>query len=227
MNSQPWGSGPVRAGPPVREPLTNVPPVALVLALSMPLLFWLQLRLPDMGLGWAFYPVDLGRTLGWPGILTAMLLHGSWTHALLNAVTALCFAPPVARMLPGWKGAGVFVLFYTVCGIIASLGYGLFHPGSTDPMVGASGAVTGLLGAALRLLGRPAWAGPKPLGDRRTLTTMAVLLAINAIVGLIGYAPGAEGARIAWEAHAVGMIAGYLAVGPLFRWSRKRARMAG
>lgn len=227
MNSQPWGSGPVRAGPPVREPLTNVPPVALVLALSMPLLFWLQLRLPDMGLGWAFYPVDLGRTLGWPGILTAMLLHGSWTHALLNAVTALCFAPPVARMLPGWKGAGVFLLFYTVCGIIASLGYGLFHPGSTDPMVGASGAVSGLLGAALRLLGRPAWAGPKPLGDKRTLTTMAVLLAINAIVGLIGYAPGAEGARIAWEAHAVGMIAGYLAVGPLFRWSRGRRQGAG
>ena len=40
-----------------------------------------------MGMTWAFYPVDLGRTLGWPGIVTAMLLHGSWTHAALNADT--------------------------------------------------------------------------------------------------------------------------------------------
>ena len=118
------------------------------------------------------------------------------------------------------RGAGVFILFYIGCGIIASLGYGLLHLGSSDPMVGASGAVSGLLGAAIRLMGRPSWAGPKPLNDRRALTMVCVLFAINAVVGLIGYAPGAEGARIAWEAHAVGLIAGYLAIGPLFRWAR-------
>jgi membrane associated rhomboid family serine protease len=227
MNSQPWGTGPVMPPPPAREPIIKVPSAALALAVSMPLLFWLQLRLPGMGTDWAFYPSDLQRTLGWPGIVTAMLLHGSWTHAALNAVTALCFAPPVARMLPGWRGAGVFVLFYIACGIIASLGYGLLHLGSSDPMVGASGAVSGLLGAAIRLMGRPSWAGPKPLKDRRTLTMIGVLFAINAVVGLIGYAPGAEGARIAWEAHAVGMIAGYLAIGPLFRWSRKWTPLVG
>ena len=220
MNSQPWGTGPAGPPPPSREPIVRVPPAALVLALSMPVLFWLQVRLPDMGMAWAFYPADLSQTLGWPGILTAMLLHGSWTHAALNAVTALCFAPPVARMLPGARGAGVFILFYIGCGIIASLGYGLLHLGSSDPMVGASGAVSGLLGAAIRLMGRPSWAGPKPLNDRRALTMVCVLFAINAVVGLIGYAPGAEGARIAWEAHAVGLIAGYLAIGPLFRWAR-------
>lgn len=221
MNSQPWGTRPVDPLPPTREPIVKVPPAALVLAISMPVLFWLQLRLPDMGLKWAFYPADLTSTLGWPGILTAMLLHGSWTHAILNAVTALCFAPPVARMLPGRRGAGVFVLFYAGCGILASLGYGLLHLGSSDPMVGASGAVSGLLGAAIRLMGRPSWAGPKPLDDRRALTMVGVLFAINAVVGLIGYAPGTEGARIAWEAHAVGMAVGYLAIGPLFRWSRR------
>ena len=87
--------------------------------------------------------------------------------------------------------------------------------------------MSGLLGAAIRLMGRPSWAGPKPLKDRRTLTMVGVLFAINAMVGLIGYAPGAEGARIAWEAHAVGMVAGYLAIGPLFRWSRKWAPLFG
>ena len=106
MNSQPWGTGPAGPPPPSREPIVKVPPAALVLALSMPVLFWLQARLPDMGMAWAFYPTDLSQTLGWPGIVTAMLLHGSWTHAGLNAVTAVCFAPPVARVLPGARGAG-------------------------------------------------------------------------------------------------------------------------
>lgn len=227
MNTQPWGASPTDPLPPTREPILKVPPIALALALSMPALFWFQERLPDMGLVWAFYPSGLGQALAWPGVLTAMLLHGSWAHAVFNAVTALCFAPPVARMLPGLRGAGAFLLFYIVCGVIAAVGYGVMNLGSSDPMVGASGAVSGLLGAAIRLIGRPAWAGPKPLGDRRALTMMGVLLAINAVIGLIGYAPGAEGARIAWEAHAFGMVTGYLAIGPLFRWSRKWAQAFG
>jgi membrane associated rhomboid family serine protease len=42
-------------------------------------------------------------------------------------------------------------------------------------------------------------------------------MAVNAVTGLIGYAPGAEGARIAWEAHAVGFVVGFIAIGPLGR----------
>jgi membrane associated rhomboid family serine protease len=42
-------------------------------------------------------------------------------------------------------------------------------------------------------------------------------MAVNAVTGLIGYAPGADGARIAWEAHAFGFLAGLLAIGPLGR----------
>ncbi|MBO9502198.1 rhomboid family intramembrane serine protease [Brevundimonas sp. A19_0] len=227
MNSQPWGSGPLQPQPPVREPILKIPAAALFLALSMPLLYAVQLQLPDGGLNWAFYPADLARTLGLPGLVTAMLLHASWSHAALNAVTCLCFAPPVARMLPGGRGAAVFLLFYTGCGIVASLGYGLLHLSGTDPMVGASGAVSGLLGAALRLMGRPAWAGPGPMKDRRALTMLGVLMAINVAVGLIGYAPGTEGARIAWEAHAAGMLVGYLTVGPLFRRTRRWLPLVG
>jgi membrane associated rhomboid family serine protease len=99
--------------------------------------------------------------------------------------------------------------------VIAALGYGLVHWGSTEPMVGASGAVFGLIGAATRLMGgRGRLLG---LFDRRVIGASIAWMAVNAVTGLIGYAPGAEGARIAWEAHAFGFVAGLLLIGPLAR----------
>ena len=112
-------------------------------------------------------------------------------------------------------GPTVFLLFYVACGALAALGYGLIHWGSTQPMVGASGAVFGLIGAATRLMG--AQGRVLPLFDRRVLSASLAWMAVNVVVGLIGYAPGVQGAQIAWEAHAVGFIVGLLAIGPLAR----------
>jgi membrane associated rhomboid family serine protease len=175
--------------------------------------------LPDMGASMAFAPIDLqnGR---WGGLFTAMLLHGGWAHALMNAVGALAFGAPVARLFGERFGSSVFLLFYIGCGVIAALGYGLVHWGSSDPMVGASGAVFGLIGGATRLMGAPqGWRGGRVLSllDRRVIAASIAWMAVNAVTGLIGYAPGADGARIAWEAHAFGFFAGLLAIGPLGR----------
>jgi membrane associated rhomboid family serine protease len=192
----------------------NAPVAVVLIALSMPVLFFFQRQLPDMGGAMAFAPVDLenGR---WGGLLTAMLLHGSWTHAIMNAVGALAFGAPVARLFGDRIGPTVFLLFYIGCGVIAALGYGLVHWGSSDAMVGASGAVFGLIGGATRLMGGQG----RVLGlfDRRVVSASIAWMAVNAVTGLIGYAPGAEGARIAWEAHAFGFFAGLLAIGPLAR----------
>ena len=199
---------------PVREPAFNVPLVVLLIVLSMPTLFFFQRDLPDMGMSMAFAPADLeqGR---WGGLLTAMLLHGGWTHAIMNAVAALAFGTPVARLFGDKIGPTVFLLFYIGCGVLAALGYGLIHWGSSEPMVGASGAVFGLIGAATRLLGGQGKV--LPLTDRHVIGAAIAWMAVNAVTGLIGYAPGAEGARIAWEAHAVGFVVGFLAIGPLGR----------
>lgn len=200
--------------PPPRERMVNVPPTVLVIALSMPLLYAFQIRLPDGGAAMAFAPADLqaGR---WGGLFTALLLHGGWTHAIMNAVAAVAFGAPVARLFGDRIGPSVFLLFYVACGVIASLGYGLVHWGAATPMVGASGAVFGLIGAATRLLGGQGRV--LPLLDRRVLGASAAWMAVNLITGLIGYAPGAGGAQIAWEAHAFGFVAGILAIGPLGR----------
>ena len=204
-------------GPPAeprREPVFNVPLLALLVAVSMPALFLFQSGSPDAWIGMAFVPLDLGQGR-WGGLITSMLLHGGWAHALMNAVGALTFGAPVARLLRGPAGVGAFLSLYIVSGAIGALGYGLIHLNSGDPLVGASGAVFGLIGAATRLLGGQGRV--LKLTDRRVVTAGIAWMAVNAVVGLVGFAPGAEGARIAWEAHAFGFLAGLLLIGPLAR----------
>ena len=201
-------------GPPTREKVFNAPPTVLLIALSMPVLFFFQRQLPDMGAGMAFAPSDLqqGR---YGGLFTSMLLHAGWAHAAMNAVAALAFGAPVARLFGDRIGPTVFLLFYIGCGVAAALGYGLIHWGDSSPMVGAYGAVFGLIGAATRLMGGRGRV--LPLLDRRVIGASIAWMGVNALTGLIGYAPGADGAAIAWEAHAVGFVAGLLAIGPLGR----------
>lgn len=205
-------------GPPGREKVFNAPPTVLLIALSMPVLFFFQRQLPDMGAGMAFAPSDLqqGR---YGGLFTSMLLHAGWAHAVMNAVAALAFGAPVARLFGDRIGPTVFLLFYIGCGVAAALGYGLIHWGDATPMVGASGAVFGLIGAATRLMGGRGRV--LPLRDRRVIGASVAWMSVNALTGLIGYAPGADGAAIAWEAHAVGFVVGLAAIGPLGRLFRR------
>lgn len=185
----------------------------MLVAGSMPALYLIQERLPDAGLSLAFRPSSLWTGQWWPGLLTSMFVHGGWAHVAMNAVAALAFGPPVARLMGDAKGAASFLFFYIACGLVATAGYGLVHPASYDSLVGASGAVFGLMGGALRLLGRPDHS-LRRLRDRRFLTTAAVIMAVNAAAGLVGLAPGMDGARIAWEAHAFGFICGAVLIGP-------------
>lgn len=205
---------------PPREKIFNAPFLPLLIAASMPVLFFFQERLPDQGLSMAFRPADLWRG-EWGGLFTSMLLHGGWPHVAMNAIGALAFGAPVARMLERGAGPLVFVVFYIASGALAALGYGLLHPYSVDPLVGASGAVFGLIGAATRLMG--GHGRVLPLLHPTVLKASAAWMTINLIAGLIGLAPGAEGARIAWEAHAVGFVFGLLAVGVLARGANARA----
>ena len=203
---------PANAGPP-REKIFNAPLLPVLIALSMPALYALQRHLPDEGLRWAFQPSSLVHGGWWPGVLTSMVLHGGWTHALVNAGFAFAFGPPVARLFSGVKGGFVFLGYYIVCGLVATVGYGLVHLGSDAPLVGASGAVTGLLGGAIRLMGMNG--RPRPLTDRNLITMSLAIMVLNAVTGLIGLAPGVTGAQIAWEAHAFGFVTGLLLIGPL------------
>ena len=120
-----------------------------------------------------------------------------------------------------------YLAFYMLCGTAAALTHGAFHPDSTTPVVGASGAVAGVLGAYLIFF--PAIRVKTLLffGIFVHITALpaAVLLGIWALLQVLSAAGAATGkaAFIAWYAHAGGFAAG-LVTAPLFRWLRAGGR---
>jgi len=137
---------------------------------------------------------------------------------LMNSVAIVAFGPPAARLMgTDARGAGAFYAFYLTCGVLAGLGFLAVTPTSADPVVGASGAVSGLLGAASRLIEGRGRIGPI-LGP--TVLGMAAAWAIaNVILGVTSLTPGAAGVPVAWQAHLAGYLAGVLLIGPFARLS--------
>jgi membrane associated rhomboid family serine protease len=118
------------------------------------------------------------------------------------------------------QGALLFLLFFLICGVAGALAYVALNWGSPVPVVGASGAISGLMAAALRMLpGQAPWAEPgtaplAPLFSRQILIFTAVWAAINILAGVTGLGVGGESGLIAWQAHLGGFLAGILLCGP-------------
>jgi len=209
----------------------NAPWPALLIAVLIVLTYGLQTRVPEdrqqeLFYTWGLIPQSL-EAGAWQGLITSQFLHGGWAHALLNAVGALAFGAPAARLLGlSFPRAAAFFAFYIVCGVIAGWAFALLHPGEMVVLAGASGAVSGLMGAASRLL---EWRGRLgPFFSRTPIAMTAAWVAVNLMVGLTGFAPGSGGAPVAWEAHIAGFLAGLVLIGPwaaLFgkRWRRPEA----
>ena len=202
-----------------REPLLNAPWTIVVLCVGLIVLYGVQslVRLDVEKSPLALSPpaVSAGR---WTTLFTSLFLHGSWAHVLLNSVAALAYGPPVARLFGARaRGALVFAAFYLVCGATAGLGYVALNPHDSTPLVGASGAISGLLGAASRLIQGHGRICPI-LGS--TVIWMAVAwTVINWILGRFGLTPGAGHMQVAWQAHIVGYAAGVVLVGAFARLS--------
>jgi membrane associated rhomboid family serine protease len=201
---------------PPREPAVRAPWPALLLAASFLVLYPLQSfvgsDLVVSALG--FSPLDLAHGRLYV-LVTALFVHGGWAHAFLNALGSLAFGAPVARLF-GKGAAGVlgFFAFFLICGAISSLGYAALHWGAPYVLVGASGAVSGFMGAASRLMEGP-WLSR--FTSRPVLSMAAAWVLVNLIVAMVGLGAVAGDAPIAWEAHLVGYAAGLLLVGPFVR----------
>ena len=96
------------------------------------------------------YWQEAGILLGLAPLFTSMFLHGGWMHFLGNMLYLWVFGDNVED----WLGSLRFLLFYLVCGLLASLLQMAVHPGSAIPMIGASGAISGVLAAYLVLFPR-------------------------------------------------------------------------
>ena len=194
--------------------MLNVPGPVLAVVASIVLPYLLESFAPaPLVDGFGLSPVDVAQGRLWP-LFTVMLVHASWAHAGLNALGVLAFGPPVAR----WFGAGRwtrFLIFYVVCGLLSSLAYVAIHWGRAVLLVGASGAISGLMGASSRLLdqrGRLA-----PFRSRTVISMAGAWLVINLLLALRLIDVGAGGEPVAWEAHLAGYAAGLLLISPISR----------
>jgi membrane associated rhomboid family serine protease len=152
-------------------------------------------------------------------LLTAMFVHAGWLHLLGNLLYLWIFGKNVEEVM----GHGRFLVFYLLTGLLAAAVQIGVQPESRIPMIGASGAIAGVLGAYLVLF---------PTARVRTLLFLVVIVRVVALPALIVLgvwlllqliAAGQGGQGVAWFAHLGGFLAGMLLIVP-FR--RRRPRQA-
>ncbi|MGD9784523.1 MAG: rhomboid family intramembrane serine protease [Hyphomicrobiaceae bacterium] len=222
------------------EPLFNVPNSVLIAIAVLIAIHVGRMLLPQDAEEWlvvasAFIPSRLSGDAsllpgGWPAagtsFFTYMLMHGGLMHLAFNSLWLLAFGGAVALRVGGSR----FLAFAVATGVLAACFYLLFNLGSRQPMIGASGAVAGLMGGAMRFIfsamdggglwrlreapaSVPLMSLSQTLRDQRVLVASAILIALNLMSGLGMGTPGDGGAAIAWEAHIGGYLAGLLTFG--------------
>jgi membrane associated rhomboid family serine protease len=150
-------------------------------------------------------------------LLTYAFLHGDFIHLIFNSLWFLVFGTLVARRI----GTARVLVLMLMAALGAAITHLVFHWGSPVPVVGASGAVSGLMGAAFRFIfidpaTTPVWPPMRlSLFSRPVLLASAVWIVLNVFLGLTGFSPEGFGRAIAWEAHIGGYFVGLLTF-PLF-----------
>jgi membrane associated rhomboid family serine protease len=128
-----------------RRPV-HVPVVTACIILTNFLVFVLELRGGDaFVLKWAAVPANITAGHHWITILTAMFMHGSWSHILGNMVFLWAFGPEIEDAMNPLR----YLVFYIAGGLVAMLAQVAVSPSSTVPNLGASGAIAAVMGAFL------------------------------------------------------------------------------
>ncbi len=230
-----------------REPLFNIPGVIVAAIALLALIHGVReyvLSEPedlDLLLSFAFVPARYDSSLMpggvWPGgsgaliwtFVTYALLHADWMHFGVNSIWLLPFGSAVARRF----GTVRFIAFFAVTAAAGAAMHLLTHAGETQPMIGASAAISGTMAAAMRFAfqqggplrmigGRhddesyrvPALPLTGVLSDARVLAFLGVWFGVNIVFGLGSVSLTAEGQSVAWQAHIGGFLAGLV----LFSW---------
>ncbi len=153
-------------------------------------------------------------------VITSMFLHGGWMHLIGNMLFLWVFGNNIEAAMGHVK----FAMFYVVCGIAAFLAQALPDIASTVPMIGASGAISGILGAYLCLYPQARVLMVIPMIFRAIKMPAMVVLLIwfgMQLVSSVTVAAEPGGGGVAFGAHIGGFVAGMLFVG-LFKNSNVR-----
>jgi len=224
---------PLRDENPSRRP----PYVVWGLIVANALVFLLELSLPPDSLQVFFHLFGIvparfthpewAQALGFPAdnwwpFLTSLFIHGGWFHILGNMWFLWIFGDNVEDRM----GHGRFLVFYLLCGVLAGMAHMLTNPSSTIPAFGASGAISGVLGAYLLFFPRarvlvlfPIFIWPLFFVLPASLF-LGIWFVIQFFSGTFSLLSPKMGGGVAWWAHIGGFISG-LSLAPLFLPGRK------
>jgi membrane associated rhomboid family serine protease len=213
----PIGDDRVQGGPP--------PLISIALVVMNVLAFLFELSQPTSGAlqsfvqAWGVVPReymearDIAPTIPlpfWTTLITSMFLHGGWLHLGGNMLYLWIFGDNLEKMM----GHARFLLFYLACGIAAALAHILVSGASNVPTVGASGAISGILGGYLVLFPRNR-VRVLTRGGVVALPAIAVLgfwILIQLVNGIGSMAVTTETGGVAYMAHVGGFVAGLVLV---------------
>jgi membrane associated rhomboid family serine protease len=211
-----------------RNPSSTAPVMTILLIVANVLVFLFQFSLgPERGesfvLAYALIPAKLVHSLGAPGIplslalaplLTCMFLHGGWMHLIGNMWFLWIFGDNVEDRL----GHFSYVGFYLLCGLGAGVLQLLVSLSSGIPMLGASGAISGVLGAYIVMFPRARVLTLVPLlfffftVDLPAVVILGYWFIIQFLSGLESLGMRAGGGGTAWWAHIGGFVMGVVLV---------------
>ena len=196
------------------EPLINMPPFTKYLLISLLAVHVIvNFLLNDEQVQWVIFNLGLipGRFTGQEEFealalltpFTSMFLHSGWMHIGMNAVMLLAFGSGIER----WMGGRKMIAFFIACGLFGTALHFALNYHSINPIIGASGGISGLFAAALVMLNK------KNIGmtGRFGLWPIAILwVAISVLFGFVDTPQMGIGAgEIAWAAHVGGFIGGF------------------
>ncbi|MBM3124906.1 MAG: rhomboid family intramembrane serine protease [Chloroflexi bacterium] len=192
------------------------PLVTLLLILVNVLVFLYESRLSPAGLqafilDWGLIPQQLkdGPQAAWWTVFTSMFMHGGWFHILTNMWVLFIFGDNVEARLGGIP----YLIFYLSSGIAAAALQIALLPASGIPVVGASGAIAGVLGAYMLLFPQSRVASLVPILFIFTLVEVPAFIYLafwfvsQLFSGLLSF-EGVDTSGIAWWAHVGGFVFG-------------------
>lgn len=217
------------------NPTIRFPAVTLTLLVTNVAVYIYQLTLPSLQLEALIYrygaiPYNLTHPLAkdllyvsaLPAVLTvfsSMFLHGGFLHLMSNMLYLWIFGDNIEDTL----GHTRFLLFYLIAGFFAALAHTLADPNATVPVIGASGAIAGVLGAYLILF---------PRANVSTLFIFIIIIRVIKVPAVLILGlwfliqllnAGGGGETVAWFAHIGGFLAGILLV-KIFKPAPRPAR---
>lgn len=208
------------------NPTERTPFITVAFIVACTLVFIYQVSLPPQPSeafifqygaipGLLFGEVDLPATMSisvpaYATLVTSMFLHGGWMHLIGNMLYLWIFGNNVEDVM----GHARFIVFYVACGVLAAFSHAITDPSSTVPMVGASGAISGVLGAYILLFPHAHVLVFIP-GIGLTSVAAGIVLGMWFILQLLsgGMSVGGTGGGVAFFAHIGGFIAGMALIG--------------